>query len=310
MTRRRKRSEAEQESLERWLITYADMITLLMAFFIMMYAMSVVDLQKFEALAGAMGTMFGGAAGQSPLGGKGSSEGSAVVEGGSGVLDGTTNADLIGSATVANLIQQRVKEHLSQKLREGVEVIHEGNVVTVRLRTTHVFFEVGRAGLTAGARRVLHEVGTVLSGLPYSLRVEGHTCDLPIRTYEYPSNWDLSAARATNVLLELVRPGLVPPGRISAVGFGATKPLVPNDSEEHRGRNRRVDILVMAGGPPEAGKQIADRWPDYPAVARGPGRSADREPSAGPQSLVLPVELCPPWNLLDGQMRVTTGAHD
>ncbi len=277
--------EGEEQDLERWLITYADMITLLMAFFIMMYAMSVIDLRKFEALAHSMGAAFGGAAAETET--SRSTGGEGLLGGGEALLSGST-ARVGNSATLVNRIRADVRSRLPERLRDSVEITHCGGVVTVRIRADSVTFGAGQAALTADARRILDAVGPALRDAGSALRVEGHTCDLPISTARFPSNWELSAQRAANVMAYLIRCCGIPPAKITAAGFAHTRPLVPNRDETSRARNRRVDILIA--GPPAP--QLTDTH-DHRV------RRRDHEPS-GTASLTInlePIRLAPPIDL-------------
>lgn len=273
----------EQENAERWLITYADMITLLMAFFIMMYAMSVVDVRKFEALAHAMGTAFGSgapdlatvrAANTGILG-----EGHAVVARGAGAVLGSAG----NRATLVNALRSELRRELPRRLGDAVQVIYSGGTVTVRLKADTVIFAAGSATLTEEARDILDAIGPALRSVGAPLRVEGHTCDLPIRTERFPSNWELSAQRAANVMAYLVRTAGVPAEQISAAGFADTRPLVANTDEAARRRNRRVDIVIA----------------DVPSADPGGGGTGrgDEGPSGAATLHLKPIRLCPPIDL-------------
>jgi chemotaxis protein MotB len=109
-------------------------------------------------------------------------------------------------------------------------------------------FDLGAAEVSAGAKKLLHHIGDIIAKTDYQIRIEGHTDDLPIRTVRYPSNWELSTARAVNVLRVLQQHSGIEPRRLSAVGFGEYQPLFPNDSPAHRARNRRVEIIFIGGG--------------------------------------------------------------
>ncbi|MBC7286487.1 MAG: OmpA family protein [Armatimonadetes bacterium] len=251
--------EEEHENLERWLITYADMITLLMAFFIMMYAMSVVNKGKFAALAVSVRTGFGG-----PVPG-------ALPD----VLNlrehtirepGAIDASEFELLSVA---EQFIKKNIAKgtdfrepdggkrnagagevELSDQVTVVARDKDLIIRLKAGPIVFPRGSAELTAACKKILDVVSDLLAYLPNPVRIEGHTCDLPIHTARYPSNWELSAQRAVNVLTYLVRKG-IEPSRLSAVGYADTRPLVPNIDEAHRSKNRRVDIVLV--GALEAG---------------------------------------------------------
>ncbi len=223
----------------RWLLTYADMITLLMAFFIMMYSMSVLNLQKFREVAFSIRSGFGG-----------------PVEGGPGMLNFpqrkdslTPNLGDISESSgpgalpgVAQEMERYIREHgLSQMVRMRVE--ERGLVVS--LVTDQVLFDIGRAQLRPRAKQILQKVAQLLRDLPNDIAVEGHTCDLPIRTPQFPSNWELSTARATTVVRFLIEQAGIAPRRVSASGYADSRPLVRNDSEAHRTYNRRVDIVIL-----------------------------------------------------------------
>jgi chemotaxis protein MotB len=229
---RRKRREEEHEDEERWLITYADMITLLLAVFIVLYSFSVVDLKKFEAVAGALGDQFNG-----PTAGGG------VLAGGSSLLSGG-GAIGVNRAALVSQINKAIKDELPDRVRRNVSLSYRDGVVTVSVKADAITFPVGVARLTDEVRQILDVLGPSLCEADAPLLIEGHTCDLPISTVDFPSNWELSAQRATNVMVYMIRNCGISPDRICAVGYADTRPLKPNDSEASRARNRRVDIVV------------------------------------------------------------------
>lgn len=233
MRSRRRHEESSHINKERWLITYADMITLLMIFFIVMYTMSKVDVDKFkslaESLAAAMGA--GGVILESP--------GPALVPG-----------QPPGDAEVEEQVRlEEIKKQLEEliknaglELKMSVTTEERGLVLTFQ---EDVLFDLGSAELRPEARGIIRKVGSVLLKSPNYIRVEGHTDDLPIHNDKYPSNWELSAARATNVVREMIRSLGFPPQRLSAVAYGEYRPRVPNTSDANRQLNRRVDIVVL-----------------------------------------------------------------
>ncbi len=241
----------EEESEERWLITYADMITLLMAFFIMMYSMSMVDLKKFEDMKSTMGKIFGGG-GLGAGSGEVAAAGSGVLEGRLGLLAGEGGWQSQSNSSVVAEIKRLMESGLSEELRDSVGVSADGNRVTVSMQANSVTFRRGEAGLTPQARQILTQIAQALQEMDEPILVEGHTCDLPIHTARFPSNWELSAARANNVMVFLIRSCDMPPGRIATASFAATRPLSPNTSEAHRRRNRRVDIVLLRDEPDRA----------------------------------------------------------
>lgn len=221
---RTRRSTKRHENVDRWLLTYADMITLLVALFIMLYAMSAVNQEKFGALASSMRREF-----------------QALPEHNGGKVVGTGN--------VVDPIEQqatRLQQFLQEKgLQTQVRVRHEERGLVISLLSDGTLFDLGSAELKPSARQVLDRVAEVLRAVPNPVLIEGHTDHLPIRTVQYPSNWELSAARAARVLRYLVQKGGIPAERLIAVGYADTRPLVPNSSPANRAQNRRVDIAVL-----------------------------------------------------------------
>ena len=234
----------------RWLLTYSDMITLLMAFFIMMYSMSVLNLQKFREVAFSIRSGFGG-----PL------------EGGPGMLSFPQRKDSIapnlndiaessGPGAIPGVAKEMSEYIKEQGLSRIVRMRVEERGLVVSLVTDEVLFDKGRAELRPTAKRILHKVAEAVRDIPNDIAVEGHTCDLPINTAQFPSNWELSTARATTVVRCLIEESGIPPRRVSASGYADSRPLVPNDSEPHRMLNRRVDIVILQTGMREVPQEM------------------------------------------------------
>jgi len=227
MARRKKGSD--HENLERWLLTYADLITLLLAFFIVMYSMSQLDAKKFGKMSQAL----------------------------SGVLKGGTLAikkgDDIGAEPGKGVLQVGALKSIGEKIEKTFTSRGENRLVntemTERGLVIHIMetalFKEGSAKLEARAKMILNIVAENIAGLPNHIRVEGHTDNKPINTYQYPSNWELSSARATQVVRYLSDNHGLAPDMISALGYGEYRPIKPNNSAENRAQNRRVDIVVL-----------------------------------------------------------------
>ena len=267
------------------------MITLLMAFFIMMYAMSVVDAKKFDDLAFAMSDIFGS-------GGLGAASGEVAVAGaglleGRGLVDGGGGWGPDDGSALENAIRGQVQEALAPPLRDAVQVTRRDDRITVSMRADELIFPRGQATLTPQARQILAHVGAVLSQVDSPLLIEGHTCNLPIHTARFPSNWELSTARASAVMLYLIRRGHISPDRIAAVGYSDTRPLVPNASEASRRRNRRVDIVVLRSDSERLG---GGARPARPRQGSVPSQQAGQ--IVGPKP--PPVQLFPPFSLTTG----------
>jgi chemotaxis protein MotB len=233
VNRRRHKKESEGNK-ERWLITYADMITLLLIFFIVMYTLSKIDAAKFETLAESLAAVFGAG-------------GMVLDSPGPQIIPGTPPEqvqDLVEKAQLDDL-----KNKLESYIRENglaarVSVTTEERGIVLSFQD-NVLFELGSARLTTRAREILDKVAPILADTPNYIRVEGHTDNLPINNSRFPSNWELSAARATNVVQELIREHGFAPQKLSATAYGEYRPRVPNTSPENRQLNRRVDMVIL-----------------------------------------------------------------
>jgi chemotaxis protein MotB len=238
MSRKKPQHQDEHENAERWLLTYADMITLLMAFFIMMFAMSQVDKAKFIAMAASVREELGAVALPSAPEGKINLDPARGAQG-AGVTDGS-------AALLSRMVQREIAGAPDSKM-VTVENASEGLVV--RVQTDHLMFPPGRANISPGMAALLTRIAKALAQVPNSVHVEGHTCNLPVRKGEFSDNWELSAARATNVVLHFIRSCHLPPDRFVASGLADTHPLLPNTCEENRRCNRRIDIVLEKGSP-------------------------------------------------------------
>ncbi|MBE3587698.1 MAG: flagellar motor protein MotB [Thermoanaerobacteraceae bacterium] len=235
---KRHNRKTEYGSMERWLITYADMITLLLIFFIVMYSLSQIDIKKFRYLAESLSKAMGG--GGVIL----ENMGPSVVPGISGTQQEVPREDIADQREMENIRQELLRQIQQQGLAARVTATSEERGIVVSFQE-EVLFKRGSAELTEGARQTIISIAPVLLKTPNYIRIEGHTCDLPIHTPQYPSNWELSTARALTVVQELINQAHFPPQRLSAVGYGEYRPRVPNDSEEHRQLNRRVDVVIL-----------------------------------------------------------------
>jgi chemotaxis protein MotB len=228
--RRRHRQEAAAHS-ERWLISYADFITLLFAFFVTLYAISTVDVKKAQKAQTGFHDAFADWR-EKPAGVQ--SELQPVFP---------PPRRPAGDSLLANL-QFRLLEQLKQigAGRVKLSMDQRGLVVSVQESDS---FPTGRAELDPKAKALFRDIGLPLADVPNAVRVEGHTDDLPIHTARYASNWELSTARATNVVAYFVQELGIAPERLSAAGYAEFHPRAANDSIEHRAANRRVDIVVL-----------------------------------------------------------------
>lgn len=229
-----KKKKGDHDNQERWLLTYADLITLLLGLFVILYSMSRMDLEKFKSMGQAFKTVFVGEQGlPAPGEGEGPYE---DVEGGTYPDTSECYLTLKLEETLAEL----------QDLAGQVSVEVDERGVIVRLMET-LMFDPGKARLRPEARLILAKLTPVLvkSGRP--ILIEGHTDNVPITTAEFPSNWQLSAARSANVVYFLEHDMAVPQGQLSAGAFADQRPVASNDTEDGRAHNRRVDIVFLKG---------------------------------------------------------------
>ncbi|WP_299036266.1 flagellar motor protein MotB [uncultured Pseudokineococcus sp.] len=285
---------------ERWLVSYADMITVLMALFIVLFAISQVDAQKFQQLKQGLAEGVG-------------ANSSIPIDGGSGILvsngslaapaqpqtavqleDPAATAAGAGAASPARAAsameaaRQEVErlDGLERQLEAALQSGGLGDRVDFRITdrglvgaivADDVFFESSSAALRDTGREVLDVMAPVLDADQHPLELQGHTNSLPVRGGVYPSNWELSAARAAAVVRHLEKDGIASE-RMTAVGHGQTRPLYPGDDEKALSGNRRVDLVVISDQPaevkallPEAAAEAeASAAPPAPAVAPDP----------------------------------------
>jgi len=228
---RKKRLDQESDSHERWLLTYADLITLLLAFFIVMYSMSRIDAGRFNNVAEAL---------------QGVLRGRTVVMRGQTLLNGK---DVGGGALKIGdlrLMQAKIMQAIQEAgINKEIEPIIDERGLVIHV-TESTLFDEASAELNSRARPALDIVARSLITLANSIRIEGHTDSRPIHTTRFPSNWELSTARAATVVRYFVENHNWPPDRISALGYGEFRPLAPNDGPQNMAKNRRVDIVVLA----------------------------------------------------------------
>jgi chemotaxis protein MotB len=233
---RRKSENEEHGSSERWLLTYADMITLLMAFFIMMYSMSVLNLSKFREAAFSIRSGFGGmirGQGQSPLGA-------------SGMFGPKPSAIQGDTAGVSWKVLKPLVSYIENTSGANtVEIGEDQRGIVITIGSDALLFNPGSAIIREKAWPVLDKIAGTLAKADNLVQIEGHTCNLPTRSSRYPSNWELSTARATNVLRYLVERKKLQSWRFAAAGYGAVRPVAMNDTDANRRKNRRVEIVIL-----------------------------------------------------------------
>ncbi len=224
----------------RWLLTYSDLITLMMAFFVIMYAMSKADVAKFNALKSSLAVAFRT---------DGSASSLIYNQQGTQPVEQAISVDSRRDAEDFQDIIRKVQASIQDQRQVAFIVDERG--LTVRF-LDNILFDSGSAGLRAEGHAMLDAVGMALKNSTRYVRVEGHADNLPINTVQFPSNWELSAARSIAVTRYLVDKHGADPRRLSSLGYGEFRPLYPNTTDENRAKNRRVDIVILrterAGG--------------------------------------------------------------
>jgi chemotaxis protein MotB len=236
MTLKRRKSEEDKENLERWLLTYADLITLLLAFFVMLYVFSKQDARKYDAMTMQLKAIFSGGAGIVKEGGR---TGSQTVE---SFAPGRSNEE------IRKQLDEQIKSLAGPDgAQNNISVITDERGIVIRIMDK-AFYDPGKADLKEKAKETLDKIVPVIKTLPNDIRIEGHTDNVPINTAEFKSNWELSVRRATEVVRYLIENGGIKPERISAAGYAEYRPMAPNDSDANRSLNRRIEIIVVNTG--------------------------------------------------------------
>lgn len=295
--RGRRVEEEEHENHERWLVTYADMVTLLMVLFIVMFAMSSVDQKKFNALKDGLAAGFG--------------DSTSVMTGSESIMDQPGVAAVqavkpdkfVAAVPTAERAQQALArqdeelaeaqaevsrlDQLGERLAEALtkaglagdvtRTVDERGLV-LSLTSRHVVFEPDRARLSRRGQRVLEAVAPVLRGATEDLRIDGHTNQVPVKPRFFATDWDLSSARAVTVLRYLQEVGRIPGERLSAAAFGHEVPLIDPAEPRSQAINKRVDIVVLSALPAASRALLDD-------VAAGTGTTPDpTDPTQGGSS--------------------------
>lgn len=244
MARRRKREE-EHENHERWLVSYADFITLLFAFFVVMYAVSSVNEGKYRVLSDSIVSAFSR---QTPLPAPASEREGQQLPLPLPMQRQRAEAEIKREREQMTDIGRKLIETLSPLISEGkVRVMQTSRGVNVEINAS-ALFAPGEARLSGQYGQVLKALANVLKDDQHAIRVEGHTDNVPISTASFPSNWELSAARASSVVRLFADNG-IDESRLVAVGYGSTRPVASNDTAEGRMRNRRVQLQVLSALP-------------------------------------------------------------
>lgn len=266
-----KRRLEERENHDRWLVSYSDFLTLLLALFVVMYAISQVNEGKYKVVAGSLVTAFGNQPNQlnRPSITTVTPDSLPMRNPVKRPIDGSSG-DSMGDYLIAKkarriaeaqrrqqekmeIVARDVMAAFAPLLRNGqVRVIQSDLGVRVEIDAS-LLFAPGEATLQKESSRVLESVAQVLKNTDHAIQVEGHTDNIPIVTEKFPSNWELSAVRASSVVRLLIANGLEAT-RLAAMGYGENRPLESNDSEEGRKQNRRVTVMILSAPDKPAGE--------------------------------------------------------
>jgi len=272
-SKRRLPEEEEDEPAQgNWLTSYSDMISLLFCLFVVLYGMSKVNEESFRQLSEALSKSLstGGMATKVPHKMMATDN---VQEGGTHdkhmKIETPSEEDIVRMKRLEQL--NELKKDLEGKLekhglRNSVSIDIQERGMVISLMTDKLLFELGKADLKDRCARILQVIAPTLLSYEHPIRIEGNTCDLPIHTAEFDSNWDLSTKRATSVAKYLIFKYKIRPERVSIIGYGEYRPRFPNTTENNRQKNRRVDIVIL------------DYNPNDPS---GSGNSASDSPPPG-----------------------------
>lgn len=233
---------------ERWLVSYADFITLMFAFFVVLYASSKADQRKQAEVAQAINAAFKSLGMFQPVtpakaGSMPDSKDQAAIP-----VNIVLGDDLAASTAVKEdleRIRKDLETKLSNQIAQHTVAMHIGrDGLVISLREAG-FYDSGSATPHADSIKSLHQIAAALKTAPYDIRIEGHTDNVPIHTEQFDSNWELSTARATRLARLFIDNDALTPQRLSASGYAEFHPVAKNTTDEGRGQNRRVDIIVL-----------------------------------------------------------------
>jgi chemotaxis protein MotB len=235
MSKRKAPEAAAPENHERWIVSYADMVTLLFALFVVLFATSDANPQKLQSVHNSIEQAFSIGVLQ------GSNGSSAVLNQGGGI---TPSISEIKSNNLAALEATLGGFAKSNNLEGKIQIRSDADSITISL-ADNLLFDSGSADLRPGSQDVLAQVALALKGLPNEMRIEGHTDNVPVNSPDFPTNWELSAARASRVLRFMREQGGLTANDLFLAGYAETHPIADNSTPEGRALNRRADIVIL-----------------------------------------------------------------
>jgi len=260
---RRKRKPEESANLDRWLVSYADFITLLFAFFVVMYALSSVNEGKYRVLSDTLNQVF---------------KSTSATSDPNKPADASLDKSPVSENSV--FVDLPIPEHdnnptppenpelesLSEEISQAVQPLIDDDLINIKKTDfwleidikSSVLFNSGDARLSRDAEDILSSIAILLSSYPNDVQVEGFTDNVPIRTKRFPSNWELSSSRAHSVVHLFEQEG-IDPKRLQAIGYGEYRPLEDNGTKEGRNANRRVNLVILGQGDPRLIMQLRNQ---------------------------------------------------
>ncbi|OIU70868.1 flagellar motor protein MotS [Rossellomorea aquimaris] len=236
--KRRRRPPEPRSHAPRWMVTFSDLITLILVFFILLFSMSQIDIVKFRAIADSF-------------------QQKDILDFEPSIIpseqpSGKNNLEMTGEIADREEKQEEELRGLLSDIRSYLRENGLDEIVTatrtergvVLVLPEQSLFDSGEADVLPSSYLFLDKVGALLERIPNFVKVEGHTDNRPISTSQFPSNWELSSARASSVIRYLTSTEDLDPKRFIAVGYGDTRPVAPNDTEENLQKNRRVEIII------------------------------------------------------------------
>lgn len=228
----RRRTQEAKNGAPGWMVTYSDLVTLILVFFILLFSMSQIDIIKFKAITQSYREHF-----------LDFYPSIIPLENPAGVDTEQPDKDKASEDSLKNLLVE-VQSFLDKNGLEDVIIANRTERGVVLVLQEQVLFDPGEANLIGDSHEFLNKVGELLTNLPNMVKVEGHTDDVPMNSYRYPSNWELSAARASSVIKFFIENHKIDSSRFIAVGYADTRPIVSNSDSENRKKNRRVEIII------------------------------------------------------------------
>jgi chemotaxis protein MotB len=239
--------EEPSEGAPEWLVTYSDLVTLLLTFFVMLFSIAIIDKQKFMQVAISLrrsfitsgsGDLFGPNSGRDLL---------AIIQEELNAKENHTlkkDSQQKEADEVENFVENIKKTIDDLKLSKYIEVLENKNLVILRVNSI-ILFDSGSADIKDSGKASLTRIAPLLKRFDREIFIQGHTDNMPINTQLYPTNWELSTKRATNIVIYLVTECHLDPTKLTPTGNSEFRPIAPNDTETNRAKNRRIDIVIL-----------------------------------------------------------------